>query len=102
MVGLMAGALIGDWTSQASLAFDGGKGAVPCHGHLVLAFDPTRMAGDNWPASQQRAEELFASFTDQGARLPSERRFAARAESAKRGISVPRGLMGDIEGLMGS
>ena len=79
MVGLMAGALIGDCTSQANLAFNGGEGTVKGLGHLVLAFDPTRMAGDNWPASQQRAEDLFASFTNQGARLSSERRFAARA-----------------------
>ena len=81
---------------------DDGKDAIPCHGDLALAFAPTRMAGDDWPTSQQRAEELFSSFTNQGARLPSERRFAARAESAKRGISVPKGLLGDIEGLLGS
>ena len=81
---------------------DDGKDAIPCHGDLALAFAPTRMAGDDWPTSQQRAEELFSSFTNQGARLPSERRFAARAESAKHGISVPRGLLQDIEGLLKS
>lgn len=86
--------------SQASLAFDGGKGSVPCHDHPVLAFAPTRMAGDNWPASQQRAEDLFAFFADQGSRQPSERRFTALAECAMRGISVPRGCWGDIEGLL--
>jgi len=40
MVELMAGALIGDWTSRESLAFDDGAGVTPCHGELILAFDP--------------------------------------------------------------
>ena len=102
MVELMAGALIGDLNSQASMDFDAGKGGAPYHGHLLLAFDPQRFAGSDWPASQDRAEAMFAAITDQGARLPSERRFAARAESAKRGISVPRGLLGDVEGLLGN
>lgn len=100
MVELMAGALIGDLNSQASMDFDAGKGGTPYHGHLLLAFDPQRFAGSDWPASQDRAEAMFAAITDQGARLPSERRFAARAESAKHGISVPRGLYKDITALL--
>ncbi len=100
MVELMAGVLIGDLTSEESMAFDSGQGAVPYHGHLVLAFDPSRFAGVDWPTHQQRAEAMFASITDQGARLPSERRFAARAHSAEHGISVPRGLYNDIAALL--
>ena len=100
MVELMAGALIGDLNSQGSMDFDSGKGGAPYHGHLLLAFDPQRFAGDEWPASQERAEAMFAAITDQGARLPSERRFAARAQSAKHGISVPRGLFNDVEALL--
>lgn len=102
MVELMAGVLIGDLTSEGSMAFDGGKGGVPYHGHLVLAFDPSRFAGEDWLAHQQRAEAMFASITEQGARLPSERRFAARAQSAERGISMPRTLLKDVEALLNS
>ena len=100
MVELMAGALIGDLNSQGSMDFDAGKGGVPYHGHLLLAFDPQRFAGGDWPASQERAEAMFAAITDQGARLPSERRFAARVQSAKQGISMSRTLYNDIEALM--
>ena len=100
MVELMAGALIGDLTSQASMAFDAGKGGAPYHGHLLLAFDPQRFAGGDAHAGQQRAEALFSAITEQGARLPSERRFAARAESVQHGISVPRALMQDVEALL--
>ena len=101
MVELMAGVLIADLTSQGSMDFDAGKGGVPYHGHLLLAFDPQRFAGEDWAAHQQRAEAMFASITDQGARLPSERRFAARAHSAQHGISVPRGLYSDVKALLG-
>ena len=59
-----------------------------------------RFAGGDWPASQERAEAMFAAITDQGARLPSERRFAARVQSAKQGISMSRALYNDIEALM--
>ena len=100
MVELMAGALIGDWTSQESMAFDAGKGGVPCHGHLVLAFDPARFADGDVTTQQQRAEQLFAAITDQGARLPSQRRFDARADSARQGITVPKKLLDDVRALL--
>ncbi|BCQ60034.1 hypothetical protein PBOI14_17840 [Pseudomonas sp. Boi14] len=45
MIELLAGALIGDLTSAESMAFDGGVGATPCHGELVLAFDPRVFLG---------------------------------------------------------
>lgn len=100
MVELLAGALIGDLTSAASLAFDAGAGATPCHGELLLAFDPQRFAGDDLDAGRQRAEQLFAAITGQGARLPSQRRFAARRRSLAEGVWVERGLLRDIEGLL--
>ncbi len=101
MVELMAGALIGDWTSQESLEFDAGAQAAPCHGELVLAFDPARLAGGDPAEGQQSAERLFQAITDQGARLPSQRRYAARERSLQRGIAVPRALYEEIEALGG-
>jgi len=100
MIELLAGALIGDLTSADSLAFDGGSGATPCHGELLLAFDPRRFAGDDLAAGEQRAERLFAAITDQGARLPSQRRFAARKRSAAQGVWVEQSLLNDIHGLL--
>lgn len=100
MIELLAGALIGDMTSAESLAFDDGVGATPCHGELLLAFDPQRFLGDDLEHSQQRAEQLFAAITDQGARLPSQRRFAARQRSKREGVWLDRSLVQDIEGLL--
>ncbi|MCU9950578.1 Ldh family oxidoreductase [Pseudomonas sp. PDM13] len=99
MIELMAGALIGDLTSAESLAFDAGAGATPCHGELLLAFDPARFLGDALEEGQRRAEQLFAAITGQGARLPSQRRFDARQRSARDGVWVAKTLLDDIERL---
>lgn len=99
MVELMAGALIGDWTSRESLAFDAGAGAAPCHGELVLAFDPAHLAGGDPAPHQARAEALFEAIAGQGARLPSQRRYAARERSAAEGVRVPRALFDEIAAL---
>lgn len=92
MVELMAGALIGDWTSRESLDFDAGTGAAPCHGELILAFDPARLGGADAAEGSRRAEEMFGAITTQGARLPSQRRFEARERSLREGVEVPAGL----------
>ena len=47
MVELLGGALIGDMTSRESMDFDEGVGATPCHGELVIAFDPKVFLGDD-------------------------------------------------------
>ena len=101
MVELMAGALIGDWMSEESLAFDEGAGAIPCHGELILAFDPARLGMGDVAAQQQQAERLFDAITGQGARLPSQRRFAARARSLAQGVAVPRALYEEVLALAG-
>ncbi|MCY1459619.1 Delta(1)-pyrroline-2-carboxylate reductase [compost metagenome] len=100
MIELLAGALIGDLTSAESLTFDAGAGATPCHGELLLAFDPQRFGADDFEQGQQRAEQLFHAITGQGARLPSQRRFTARQRSQAEGVWVERSLLRDIEGLL--
>ncbi|BAQ73133.1 malate/L-lactate dehydrogenase [Pseudomonas sp. Os17] len=100
MIELLAGALIGDLTSAESMAFDEGVGATPCHGELVLAFDPQVFLGEGYQAGLERAEGLFAAIAQQGARLPSQRRFEARARSLERGVQVPRALWNDIQALL--
>jgi hypothetical protein len=42
---LLARPLIGDLTSAESMAVDQGVGATPCHGELILAFNPQLVAG---------------------------------------------------------
>lgn len=96
MVELIAGPLIGDMTSAESLAFDDGAKASPYGGELILAIDPTGFLGSAAAEHMQRAEALFAGIKGQGARLPSERRFAARKRTPSEGCRIPRALYEDL------
>lgn len=94
MIELIAGPLIGDLTSRESLALDGGDGGAPLHGQLIIAMNPAGMGCGDPAASALRAEELLNAVTDQGARLPSQRRYAARAETARTGkVRINAGTM---------
>lgn len=99
MIELLAGPLIGDFTSLDSLALDDGAGATPCHGELVLAFDPQIFGLGDAQGDQARAERLFSAINSQGARLPSERRYLARARSERDGVQVSEALYQDILAL---
>ena len=100
MIELMAGPLIGDLTSAQSLALDGRLGGAPQHGELILAFDPRFFSGRDPALDQAGAETLFTAITGQGARLPSQRRFEARAHSQVHGVQMARALHTDILNLM--
>ncbi len=99
MIELLGGALIGDMLSQDSQRFDEGVGATPCHGELILAFDPKMFGGAQADLGSARAEAMFSSITGQGARLPSQRRFAARQRSLAEGVNVPAALYRDVLSL---
>ncbi|KXJ30578.1 Ldh family oxidoreductase [Pseudomonas sp. HUK17] len=101
MIELLAGPLIGDLTSPESSAVDAGAGGLPYHGELILAFDPQRFLGAAVGDYQQRAEQLFAGIEAQGARLPSQRRYQARARNTTRGwVEVPDELLADVRALL--
>ena len=100
MVELIAGPLIGDLTSAESLAHDDGAKASPYGGELVIAIDPAGFLGASATAHMARAEALFGGIAGQGARLPSERRFAARKRTAEEGVLVPAGLHAELAGLL--
>jgi len=101
MIELLAGPLIGDLTSPESSDFDAGAGGLPYHGELILAFDPQRFLGGAVAEYQQRAEVLFAGIEAQGARLPSQRRYQARARNDARGwVEVPDSLLSDVRALL--
>ncbi len=87
MIELLAGPLIDDLTSLESMEFAQGTGGAPYHGDIIIAFDPDQFSGGRRPANDARAERLFADILDQGARLPSQRRFAARARNTARGYA---------------
>ncbi|MFT4506003.1 Ldh family oxidoreductase [Caballeronia sp. 15711] len=100
MVELLAGPLISDMLSPESLAFDEGVGAAPCHGEIIIAFDPKVFGGDSSRDNVQRAEALFEGITGQGARLPSQRRFAARKRSLENGVTISGDLHQELLGLI--
>lgn len=100
MIELMAGPLIDDLTSLESMEFAEGAGGAPYHGEIILAFDPQHFSGGRTQQNDARAERLFADIIDQGARLPSQRRFAARARNQERGyVEIPQALYDDLLAL---
>lgn len=88
MIELLAGIMIGDMTSPEALDFLGTTALLPHHGELVIAFDPAHFAAGRPGDPFARAEALFDAIIGQGARLPSQRRFAARALSETAGITL--------------
>lgn len=100
MIELMAGVMLGDLTSQGALDRLGGTTTLlPGHGELVLAFSPDRFAAGRPGDPMARAEDLFAALLGQGARLPGQRRFAARAKSLSAGIVLSEGEMAQLTRL---
>jgi LDH2 family malate/lactate/ureidoglycolate dehydrogenase len=100
MVELIAGPLIGDLTSAESLAYDAGSKSSPYHGELIIALDPRRFLGEATEEHLARAEVLFQGIEGQGARLPSQRRYAARARSVVEGVQIPEALYNDLKALL--
>jgi delta1-piperideine-2-carboxylate reductase len=100
MVELIAGPLIGDLTSAESLAFDEGRQGLPFHGELLIAIDPQRFLGAQAEQHLARAEALFEAIQGQGARLPAQRRYAARARSLEQGVEIPQGLYNELRALL--
>lgn len=100
MIELMAGPLIDDLTSMESMEFAQGQGGAPYHGEIILAFDPVQFSGGRSAENDTRAERLFADIVDQGARLPSQRRYAARARNLARGyVEISADLHADLLAL---
>lgn len=99
MVELLAGPLIGDMTSRESIAADRGRGGSPIGGELIVAIDPAGFLGDAVTEHLARAEAMFAAIEGQGARLPSQRRYAARDRSLAEGVVIAPVLYRDIMAL---
>jgi len=96
MIELLAGVMIGDLTSPEALDFLGSAELLPHHGELIIAFSPERFAAARPGNVFERAEVLFEAIVGQGARLPSQRRFAARERALAEGIAL---TAEEVEGL---
>lgn len=88
MIELLGGIMIGDLTSREALDRLGTTTLIPGHGELIIAFSTEAFAAGRPGHPLARAEILFDAILGQGARLPSQRRFAARATSEAEGIRL--------------
>jgi LDH2 family malate/lactate/ureidoglycolate dehydrogenase len=104
MIELLAGALIGEVFSFEASALDNQDGGPPIGGELLIAIDPVRCVGDGDRQRQlAHAEQLFAHIlAQQGTRLPSDRRYAARQRTPTEGITILRALYEELQQLAGS
>lgn len=99
MIELLAGIMIGDLTSRAALDLLGTTTLAPQHGELILAFSPQAFAAGRAGEPFAQAEALFAAILGQGARLPSQRRFTARAQSTTAGIALTEAEIAQLDRL---
>ena len=94
MIELLAGALIGDVFSFEATVNDIADGGPSKGGELIIAIDPARLRPDHDAgAAQSHAEKLFEQLAAQeGTRLPSARRYAARQRTQRDGIQIVQSL----------
>ncbi|MFN3824643.1 MAG: Ldh family oxidoreductase [Pseudorhodobacter sp.] len=100
MIELLAGVMIGDLTSPEVLDFLGSTALAPFHGELILALSPEKFAAGRPGDPFARAEVLFEAIKGQGARLPSERRFTARARAEAEGITLTTAEVDQLDRLL--
>lgn len=87
--------MLAAWATGASLSihassFADNNGGSPRTGQMFVALDPGPLAGED---SAARFAALCAAIEDQdGARLPGDRRIAARARTKSEGIKIPSAL----------
>lgn len=96
MVELLAAGLTGaNYAADASSFLDA-AGDPPGTGQLIVAFDPDAFAngaGAHFAALAQMIE------SQDGARLPGQRRLACRARARESGLDIPASLVAEIESL---
>ncbi len=90
MAEVLASALAGAVASRKASPFSGPAGGPPATGQCFIAIDPGAFA----KGFVDRIEELATAIAGQaGARLPGQRRMAARARTEAQGIEVDNALM---------
>jgi delta1-piperideine-2-carboxylate reductase len=101
MIELLAGALIGEVFSFEASERDNRDGGPPVGGEFMIAIDPTRcVAHGDRQRQLAHAEQLFANILAQeGTRLPSDRRYAARQRTPTEGVTIPQALYEELQRL---
>jgi delta1-piperideine-2-carboxylate reductase len=103
MVELLGALLTGGRNSTEATAYqaDFGDPGPSTAGQFVMAIDPGSFHGGDADAFLARAEMLFTAITEDGARLPADRRYAARATTGETGIDIPKSLQDEIIEMKG-
>jgi LDH2 family malate/lactate/ureidoglycolate dehydrogenase len=101
MVELMTGGLTAGPLAFEQRERDDSDSRTAEGGETLLVIDPAHFAPrGNAQAAIEHADRLFARLlTQDGARLPSDRRYAARAHSLEYGVSVPNALFNRVSAL---
>ncbi|WP_252106494.1 MULTISPECIES: Ldh family oxidoreductase [unclassified Halomonas] len=100
MIELLAGPLIGDVFGHETQAANAEQTGKPFHGELILALSPDAFLGEHAAQHLEHAEALFDRIMGQGARLPSQRRFEARQNSLRNGVTLPKTLVDELKALV--
>ncbi len=86
IVDLFAGALAGPNMSYSAPSFGDNIGGTPSVGQFFIGISPERFN----PNFIAKAENMFAAMCSQdGVRLPGDRRHAFRAKAAREGVHLP-------------
>jgi delta1-piperideine-2-carboxylate reductase len=99
MIEIMAAALTGglfssevDWSAHPGAQ-------TPCTGQCLILIDPSR--GGSAAGFADRVEQLVTALHDAGqARMPGDRRFAARQRAMREGIPVSADMLRQLEALI--
>jgi (2R)-3-sulfolactate dehydrogenase (NADP+) len=95
IVEILTATLTGANYSYEATSFFDAEGAPPGVGQFIIAINPNTALGTTF---DDRLQELVGEIEGQdGARLPGNRRLAAREECEDRGISIPGHLLEEIE-----
>lgn len=100
MIELLSGVMIGDMTSPEALENLGNTTLSPHHGELIIAFSPEKFAAGRPGNPFERAEVLFDAILGQGARLPSQRRFAMRDQTMRDGVQLTSDEMQSLQSFL--
>jgi (2R)-3-sulfolactate dehydrogenase (NADP+) len=98
IVEILCGALAGAHFGWEASGFMDAKDGPPRSGQFLIALDPAHFAGASFAA---RMTELAQAIAADGARLPGDRRLAARARAAKDGLNLAEDLHARIAALAG-
>ncbi|TWB69808.1 (2R)-3-sulfolactate dehydrogenase (NADP+) [Nitrospirillum amazonense] len=96
MVEILCGALAGGRYGWQASSFLDAQGSSPAVGQVIIAFDPAAFRGPDFAG---RMGELVQAIVADGARLPGDRRLAARARAQTHGLEVPLALLEELKAL---